>query len=80
MDVHREKIATLCRFCAKTANTKTKAGKVKELFKTEFLNYGVNIGEDDDSIHPPLVCEACSRHFYRLRRYDSWENNSDTLS
>ena len=74
MDVHREKIAKLCRFCAKAAKTRNKSGKVKELFTNEFFKYGVNIGEDDDSIHPPLVCQACSRHFYRLRRYDSSES------
>ena len=45
MDYHRNKIATLRRFCSKTAKSKT--GEGMELFKDEFLNlYVVSIEED----------------------------------
>ena len=67
MDTHLKKIASLCRFCAKPAKTKTKCGKRKELFRNEFLSYGVQLEEDVDSVHPHLVCQSCSRHFYLMR-------------
>lgn len=45
MDYRRKKIATLRRFCSKTAKSKT--GEGMELFKDEFLNlYVVSIEED----------------------------------
>ena len=59
IDVHKQKISPLCRFCAKPAKAKTKTGKEKGLFQIEFLSYGVNIEEDVDSVHPRLVCQSC---------------------
>ena len=50
-------IASLCRFCAKPAKTKTKPGKRKELFRNEFFSYGVKLEENVDSVHPRLVCK-----------------------
>ena len=38
----------------------------KELFRIEFFSYGVKLEEDVDFVHP-LVCQSCSRYFYRLR-------------
>ena len=39
----------------------------KELFRIEFFSYGVKLEEDVDFVHPRLVCQSCSRYFYRLR-------------
>ena len=60
-------IAALCRFCAKPAKTKTKSGERKEVFRIEFFSYGVKLEEDVDFVHLRLVCQSCSRYFYRLR-------------
>ena len=55
-DAHLQKIAYLCCFCGKPAKTKTKSGKINELFRDEFLAYGVKLEEYIDSVHPRLVC------------------------
>ena len=66
---YRNTVASLCRFRAKPAKTKTKSGssKRKELFRIEFFCYGVKFEEDIDFVHPRPVCQSCSRYFYRLR-------------
>ena len=78
---------SLCRFCAKPGKTKAKSGKGKELFRNEFLSHGVKLEEDVDSVHPRLVCQSCSRYYYRLRSSGhppeshsfpfAWEPHSD---
>ena len=54
----------MCRFCAKPAKNKNKTGKEKLLFTNEFLSFGVNL-EEDDSVHPRLLCQSFSRNLYR---------------
>ena len=64
---HRIKITNLCRFCGKTASSKTTSARPKGKFKLEFERHGVNAEDDNDFIHPPNVCLACVGYFYRLR-------------
>ena len=64
---HRVKIANLCRFCGKTAFSKKTSARLKEKFKLEFQQPGINVEDDNDSIHHPNVCLTCVRYFYCLR-------------
>ena len=53
-------------FMPSRQKTKNKTGKEKLLFMNEFLSFGVNL-EEDDSVHPRLLCQSFSRNLYRLR-------------
>ena len=63
---HRIKIANICRFCGKTASSKKTSARPKEKFKLEFERHGVNVGNDNDFIHPPNVCLTCVGYCYRF--------------
>ena len=67
----RFSVSFLCKADKNPQKLKLNLEIKKELFRNEYLSYGVKLEEDLDSLHPCLVFQSCSRYFLSFEKFRS---------
>ena len=80
MEKHKEKVNRICRICAGIIVLKhgyINAKNVSDYSDLLYTKFNVDIGNDDENIHPKFVCSTCRRKLDRAVKGDILINIAD---